>query len=300
MRGEQIAACRASWASTLDLTPTDLNGVDAVVVVKRTTPETLSMIKSYGIPLIYDPLDFWRQPKSRLRPRSRAQRMRSVAEVGPLFRAHFARYDPDLVICVTRKMAAGIASLGCRTEVIYHHADPRLPDMTEYQRQRADTGRDKTLLYFGNQAFLREWSGRIDAAARSLGARFVTLDSGKGSYHDPPVADAMIAVRGGRDGCWISRAWKSNVKAATAAALGLPLVAWREAAYEETAPEAHWFDDETSLKAAIAAALSPDARTVAQRFPVEAAADRFEAVIADLLDNRPVPPGDLASARNLV
>lgn len=284
MRGEQIAAQRASWRAALHLSKADLRDVDAVVVVKRTSAEAQSIIRSHGVPMIYDPLDFWRQPKRWFKPRSRAQKLTSADGARDLFRPHFATYDPDLVLCVTRQMADDLAPLGYRTEVLYHHADPRLPDAADYRATRQTQTDTKTLLYFGNGAFLRDWARHVHAVAQSLGVNFITLDSAGGGFRDPPVADAMIAVRGGRDGCWISRSWKSNVKAATAAQLGLPLVAWPEAAYRETAPDAYWFEDQTTLRDAIQAATQSDARGVSRRFTIEDAATRYEQVISDLLN----------------
>lgn len=286
MRGQQIAACRKDWHAVLAPSRHDLAGADAVVIVKRVALDTLAMIRETGLPIVYDPLDFWPQPKAWWRLSSRAQRIGSRDEAAMLFRDHFATYAPDLILSVTQKMADDLSVLGYPTATIYHHADPRLSDAESYARER--DGQAKALLYFGNRAYLREWRAIIDDAAKSAGARFMTLDPSKGGFARPPAANAMIAVRGGRDGCWISRSWKSNVKAATAAQLGLPLIAWPEAAYRETAPEAYWFEDRASLRTAVAEAMSAEARPVQHRFTAETAADAYERIIGELLDGKSV------------
>ncbi|MEM0945459.1 MAG: hypothetical protein AAGI70_16095, partial [Pseudomonadota bacterium] len=201
MRGEQIAACRDNWRASLAPSPEDLAEADAVVLVKRVAPGTLEMIRAAGLPVIYDALDFWPQPKARWRPRSRAQRIGSAAEALALFGDHFAALKPDLILCVTRQMAADLAPLGYPTEVIYHHADPRLPEAQTYASERP-AGR--SLIYLGNKVYLTEWEALITAAAEAEGVAFTTLDSSRGGFASPPPASAMIAVRGGRDGCWIS------------------------------------------------------------------------------------------------
>jgi len=239
MRGKQIADERPVWRAQLGITAKDLHGFDAVVVVKEVSPDILATIKSYGIPLIYDALDFWLQPKGWFRRRSPAQLLTRAEDARAYFRPFFEELGADLTIFVTQEMSKALADLGPRSEVIYHHSDPRLPSAEAYQKVPR-SNKKKRLLYFGKRRFLKEWERIAQRACASNNAEFVVQHVNKGPLADPLPADAMLAVRGGRDGCWVSRSWKSNIKAATAARLGLPLVAWPEASYLETAPNG-WY-----------------------------------------------------------
>lgn len=285
MRGEQIAAQRPEWRAIVDPSAEMISGYNALVVIKDVDDEILAAARTHHVPIIYDALDFWPQVKSPFLPPSKAQRLRSGDGVGALFRAHFARLTPDLIVCVTQRMAEDLATFGPPAVVIRHHADPRLPDAAAYRTSRP-VNDAKRVLYFGKSSFLREWAQIITEACRENGAEFAACDVGNSAYVSPPFADAMIAVRGGRDGCWISRNWKSNVKAATAAQLGLPLIAWPEAAYRETAPEAYWFTDRKELSEGIAAALGPDARRAVRRYTPADAALSYETAIETYLSEK--------------
>ncbi len=242
MRGEQIARQRTAWRAVPEAGPADLSGIAAVVLVKDGSDRLLRMVSARGGPVVYDALDFWPQPKRRRKRRSAAQRLTNAEDARSLFRPHFARIAPRLILCPTRAMHDDLAPLGWPVAVHHHHFDPRL--------EPGPGGARRTVLYHGHWAYLREWqwAGRLCRWRRE--ACFVSSDR-----VPPPPAEAMLAVRGGRHGSWIARRWKSNVKAATAMRLGLPFVAWPEAAYLETAPHAHFFTTIRELHAALAAAL---------------------------------------------
>ncbi|MEX2519975.1 MAG: hypothetical protein WD969_11645 [Paracoccaceae bacterium] len=274
MRGEQIAARRSAWRASLTPDRADLRRADALVVVKSADDDVLRTAREIGLPVIHDALDFWPQVKSALMPPSRAQRLRAAEDIGPALFYRFRRLSPALIICATDAMARDLADYPAPKAVVRHHADPRL------KPARAGlNGTAPRLLYFGKSVFLGEWNTRIARICQTLGAEFTPVDIGCGAWVPPPPASAMIAVRGGRDGSWLSRRWKSNVKAATAQALGLPFVAWPEAAYLETAPESYWFEDEASLTSAVSAALSPEARRLSRRFTAEDSAKELEAAV---------------------
>ncbi len=284
MRGQQIAAQHPSWRAALGITANELHGFDAVVVVKEVLPDVLATIKLYGIPLIYDAVDFWEQPKGLFRRRSAAQQLTRADDARAYFRPFFQQLNPNLTICVTQEMSKVLADLVSHTEVIYHHSDPRLP-IAEAYRQVSRSESEKRVLYFGKRRFLKEWGRTARRACAANGAELVAQNVTKRTFGHPAAADAMLAVRGGRDGCWLSRSWKSNVKAATAARLGLPLVAWPEASYLETAPNALWFTNESELVDAIRVALAAERHEhTPQGFDVERSATDFEAAAARMLD----------------
>lgn len=278
MRGEQTAATRPNWQASTAPTPSDLDACDALVVVRDPDHDVLTAARARRLPVVYDPLDFWRQRKPWWLPPSRAQRISGSAEARALFERYFRRLGPDLIVCVTKRMGEDL-SVFAPTAWLPHHADPRLPDAETY-RTGCDRAMARKVLYFGKRRFLREWEARIAAACARQDAELITCDIRRANYIHPPPAHAMVAVRGGRDGCWLSRNWKSNVKAATAAALGLPLIAWPEAAYVETAPDAYWFTSISELEAAIKAALGPGARAVSRRFTAEQTARAYESILA--------------------
>lgn len=274
MRGRQIADCRAEWRATAEPTRGDLLRADALVVIKDADEDVLRMARETGLPIIHDALDFWPQVKSSFLPPSRAQRLDAAEDVGPTLFGRLTRLSPALILCATATMARDLAAFPAPKAVVRHHADPRLRPAASQVRAAAPR-----LLYFGKRRFLGEWAERISRVCRKLGAEFLSMDIGGGAWTLPPPAAAMIAVRGGRDGSWISRRWKSNVKAATAQALGLPFVAWPEAAYLETAPESYWFEDEPTLTEAVSAAIAPDARRLSRGFTAEDSAAELEAAV---------------------
>lgn len=274
MRGRQIADCRAEWRATTEPTRAELLHADALVVVKDADEDVLRKAQNAGLPIIHDALDFWPQVKSTLLPPSRAQRIHGVEEVGPALFGRLRRFRPALILCATATMARDLAAFPAPKAVVRHHADPRLKPA----KAQAGAGA-RRLLYFGKRRFLGGWAGRISRVCQKLGAEFLAIDIGAGVWTPPPPAAAMIAVRGGRDGTWLSRRWKSNVKAATAQALSLPFIAWPEAAYLETAPESYWFQDEQSMAGAVSAALAPDARRLSHRFTPEESAAELEVAV---------------------
>jgi hypothetical protein len=85
---------------------------------------------------------------------------------------------------------------------------------------------------------------------------------------------------------WVSRRWKSNIKAAVALRLGLPFVAWPEAGYVETHPGAFWFTNILEMHRAIGKALSTEPTAPDDRFAVEACATELEIILSELIHDR--------------
>lgn len=244
MRGEQMAAARPEWRAIANATKKDCEGCDAVVVVKHITDAGLAALKDWGGPVLYDALDFWnQQPSTRENPNP-AQTIDNAEAARELFRPDFERIDPDIILCPTAAMARDLAPLGWQTEVHYHHVDPRLLDTPP------GPGGRKRVLYHGKRKHFGFWKWVARISCRLHGAEFITSNGPQ-----PAPADVMLAARAGRHGTWLSRSWKSNIKAATAMRVGVPFVAWPEAAYTETCPDGLWFTSPWGLHRAIGKAL---------------------------------------------
>lgn len=264
MRGAQMASARAEWKAVANATREDAEGMDVVIIVKRIEDESLRALKAWNGPLVYDPLDFWpRRPP-----------IWSVDEARLLVRPLLERIDPDLILCPVQQMADEIALLGWETRVLYHHYDPRL------QQVGIEQGGRRRLVYHGEEAELGWWKRAAQISCFLHGAEFVISN---GPW--PAPGDAMLAVR--RSKRWISRRWKSNVKAAVALKLGIPFVAWPEPAYFETHPSAFWFRNIFEMHRAIGKALASDWAKPDERFSLDACAGALEIILEELLTDLP-------------
>lgn len=266
MRGEQMAATRDAWKAVPDATDDDLQHIDAVVIVKRVSDECLRRIKAWGGPIIYDALDFWPQGKRGTDFDWSHHNMISSAD------QIFRRIDPYLILCPTKAMANDIRLLGWKTEVLYHHYDPRL-------KNNPVSVRRKTVVYHGAREHLGWWKNAIRLSCIIHGAR-LTFSNGS----QPAPANVMIAVRSERP--YLSRRWKSNVKAAIALKLGLPFVAWPEAGYVETYPSAFWFTNIIGMHRSLGRALMTTLQTPDESFSISACADRLEKIVQEMLCER--------------
>jgi hypothetical protein len=111
------------------------------------------------------------------------------------------------------------------------------------------------------------------------GAKFITSNGPQ-----PAPGHVLLGVR--RAYPWISRRWKSNIKAAVALKLGLPFVAWPEAGYRETHPSAFWFTNFFEMHRAIGKALAAEPAAPDDRFSVEACATELENILRDFISSR--------------
>ena len=273
MRGEQMAAVRPQWRALPNATKDDFQDCDAVVIVKHISDAGLADLKAWGGPIVYDTLDFWsQQPSTRSNPNP-AQDIDNAAAARSLFQPIFARIDPDIILCPTAAMKHDLAPLGWKTEVFYHHFDPRLA------ADEVDHHRRKRVLYHGKRKHLGIWAIAARISCWIHGAEF-KMSNGP----QPLPADVMLAARAGRHGTWLSRSWKSNVKAAMAGRLGVPFVAWPEAAYTETHPQGLWFTSPWGMHRALGKALKMERQAPETvLYSVEWCADRLERIIGEHL-----------------
>jgi hypothetical protein len=267
MRGEQIAATRAEWKAVPHATRHDAQGMDAVVIVKKIMDPSLAEMKAWGGPLVYDALDFWRQRRHLWQT---TPPLRNLDDARAMIWPVMARIDPDLVLCPTARMASDLEPLGWPTRLHYHHFDPRLEPV------QLEGRRKKRVIYHGRAGHLGIWRSFARLSCFLHGAEFVTSNGPQ-----PEHGDVLLAVRRGRP--WVSRRWKSNIKAAVAMKLGLPFVAWPEAGYLETHPAAFWFKNPLQMHRAIGRALRSGPTKPDDSFSVERCADRLETVLEELL-----------------
>jgi hypothetical protein len=273
MRAEQMAATRPDWKAVPHATRKDAEGMDAVVIVKSIRDENLAELKAWGGPVVYDPLDFWRQRRNPWKRWARKNRLKDIADARAMAAAHFARIDPDLILCPTRAMVEDITPLGWKVGLLYHHYDPRIGDMAP------PAGKRRRVVYHGRPEHLGWWLVAVYLSCFVHGVKFVTSNGPQ-----PPPGHVLLGVR--RAYPWISRRWKSNIKAAVALRLGLPFVAWPEAGYRETHPSAFWFTNVFEMHRAIGKALAADPAAPDDRFSVEACATELENILRDFIANR--------------
>jgi hypothetical protein len=267
MRAEQIAATRADWKAIPHATRRDARGMDAVVIVKHIEDQPLSEMKAWGGPLVYDALDFWRQKR---RLWETKPPLRTLEDARAMARPVIARIDPDLVLCPTARMARDLEPLGWPTRLYYHHYDPRLEPAQSAARTR------KRVVYHGRATHLGIWHSFARLSCLLHGAEFVTSNGPQ-----PEHGDVLLAVRRSRP--WVSRRWKSNIKASVALKLGLPFVSWPEAGYQETHPTAFWFKNPLQMHRAIGQALQRGPTEPDDSFSVARCADRLETILDELL-----------------
>ncbi len=150
-----------------------------------------------GTPLIWDVLDWWKQPEENARPLAGhiAAVQAQAREIG----------NPTL-IGATQAMADDIGGI-----YIPHHSRPGLTPAPI--RERATT-----VVYEGTKKYLGSWHRAIESACAEMDLTFVI---------NPPdlrEADIVVAFRGEQWDGAICRRWKSGVKYVNAIAVGRPML----------------------------------------------------------------------------
>lgn len=268
MRAEQIAACRPDWLAVNTPTLEQIEAAEAIVVVKRAKPGLANLLRGSGKALVWDALDFWQQPEDGLKVQNTADAQALVVSWCEMLR-------PRAIIAATQAMAEDLRGFAEQVVCIYHHA--RLNTIIRPP--------GNVLHYDGMARYLGGWGALAELATMRIGWRFDIA---------PPDVDAgaLLAVRDGAHGSWLARRWKSNVKAVNAIALGLPFIAWPDAAYLETVPEGLglWFTNETEFyeqvqmlkRAEIFSRASAAAEKVREDFSLPAIVNRYENLLASL------------------
>lgn len=274
MRGVEMASAKEGWKAIPFAKKHDLRGMDAVVIVKRITEETLEIIRQWGGPFLYDALDFWRQTLDDFN-------ISSLDDIRRVFHTRFLYAAPHVVLCTNKLMAEDIASLGFKTQVHYHHYDPRL--------QPYSSTMPNTILYWGRIEYLGEWHKIMTKTCKKMGKKFLYHRGNNPIMNKPHLnAAAMFAVRGGNHGTWLAKRWKSGIKGITAARLGIPFIAQQEQSYMEQCPHRLFtFHDEDELERAILLAFAEKDKdyitTPSLEYSLENCANKLENIIKEAM-----------------
>lgn len=228
--GEAIGA-------TVEAKATNVDGFDALVLVKRRIPETIEACRRAGVPLILDLVDGWPQPNGNAWPRDICMAW---------LKAHVATIKPAAIVAATGVMEADCAALGVPVLALPHHARPGL---------RRNPIREKVLAvgYEGAERHLGKWLTWLQFECSRRGWTF--------HVNPPELADVDIVVALRELTGYAPRHWKSNVKLANAQASGTPIICNREAGYRETAAGVeYWADTEEEVSLALDALTSLEVR----------------------------------------
>ena len=271
-RAEQIAAQRPDWTASLAL-----GQADVVVVTKH--PDEAWSDELRNRKWVWDCLDFWMQPHDDvLNPTGRIATKRFLATVQHL--------RPSGVIFPTQAMREDLSAVlpeGVEVEVIPHHWKPGLSPSPIAERVTV-------IGYEGDPQYLGEWKSIFERLAAQMGAAFVI------NPHDLSQADILVAARGKTFRSWMTRRWKSGVKAANAIGAGIPGLMMDEAGTLEVARDGGVlvFEDVDELAERLQLLADPENRrklvesaTHRQSLSVEASADKFATFLTRVHEAQP-------------
>jgi len=239
MRGRQMADAMGGPAVARCATRAhqiDWSWPEVIVLVKRAAEVWWKETGKIGIPVIWDVLDYWKQPRDN--SQGPAWHLARTAQVQ---RESGAR----LVIGATQAMATAIGGV-----YLPHHSRLGL-------RPKPIRPRVELVAYDGSPRYLGSWKGAIERACDRLGMRFVI---------NPPdirEADLLVAFRGDEWDGWACREWKSGVKYVNAIAAGRPILTQGCAAFGEIQPAGAVVERPGDLVTALQTMAAYDVRQMA-------------------------------------
>lgn len=260
MRGQQLGAAMGARVTT-NPSDADWRWADLCVLVKMHGAKFAPAAHRYGVPIVWDALDFWRQPADNQSDEKRAK---------ALLQAQITAIKPALVVCATQAMADA-----CGGVYLPHHCWAGL----ESTPARVDV---QTVAYEGNALYLGRWRHELEESCKARGWNFVI---------NPPdlrQADIIVALRDGPWDGWICREWKSGVKVVNAIAAGRPVVSQMTAAFAELKPVGFRVDTIADLDVALASCALKSIRDLsasqvqARALNVQQAAARYQAILASV------------------
>lgn len=205
MRGKQLGAAIGARYMVRPRKK-DWSWADVVVLVKRAYENHWKQASALQVPVVWDVLDFWMQPRDN--DRSEADLVREVEIAAQSFK-------PSVLIGATKSMAKAIGGV-----YLPHHSRIGLYAMPP----RKDL---KVVAYEGNERYLDHWRPKLESACKRMGLSFVVNPA------DLTQADLLVAFRGGEWDGWACRHWKSGVKFVNAVAAGRPILSqWSDGARE--------------------------------------------------------------------
>lgn len=269
MRGLQLGAAIGARVTSAP-TAVDWAWADGVVLIKRAGADHAAQAHNAKVPIIWDAVDFWRQPlqNGATEDGARAMLLSTIRAM-----------QPALVIGATEAMAKA-----CGGVYLPHHSWSGLTPTPARERVQM-------VAYEGNALYLGRWHARLETACRARGWTFAVNPS------DLRRADMLVAFRDGPWDGWICREWKSGVKAVNAIAAGRPLLSQASAAVRELRPGGSIVETAADLDAALdywsAADVRADyvrhAETLAAGLTIEAVAARYSAILEQVTRKVSVP-----------
>jgi len=222
IRGEQLGAALGARVTSVPRAA-DFVWADVVVLVKHAGAAFAEAVHRARKPLVWDALDFWRQPEENGLDESQAR---------ALLQKQIATIRPSLTIGATEAMAAA-----CGGVYLPHHS---------WQGLSPTPARDvvTTVVYEGKRKHLGRWGKAVQSECARRGWAFVI---------NPPdlrVADIIVAFRDGPWDGWMCQQWKSGVKLVNAIAAGRPVATQPSAAASELYPDGSFIESPEDLSAA--------------------------------------------------
>lgn len=262
MRGLQLGSVLGARATSAP-TSADWQWADLVVLVKHAGQRFAAAAHAAGVPIVWDALDFWRQPTD--------NGLDETAARG-LLQAQIAIIKPALTIGATQAMADAAAGA-----YLPHHSWKGL----EPVQARAD-GR-LCVVYQGNALFLGAWKQPLIEACLRRG--WVVEFNPVGELW---TADIIVALREGPWDGWMCRQWKSGVKLVNAIAAGRPVITQDSAAMAELGGPGTVISSISELDAALDRWTSLNARrealencrALAPALRLPAVAERYRTILA--------------------
>jgi len=260
MRGRQLGAQLGATVTSAPIAD-DWAEADVVVLVKRAAWAYAAHAHARGIPIVWDALDFWRQP---------AENGLTAVAARQILAAAIAQIRPALVIGATKAMAEAAGG-----EYLPHHGWAGL-EPTEARIAVTRVG------YDGSQQYLDHWRAALECACRDRGWTFCV------NPPDLSTMDILVSLRGGAWDGWICRQWKSGVKVVNAMLAGRPVIAQHCAAMEELWPSGSTVETEAELAAALDFWADADrrrmvvesSRAIAEAYSLRAVAETYRGHLA--------------------
>ena len=237
MRGQQLGAALGARVVNAP-TPADWCWADVAVLIKRAALAHAKAARLAGVSVIWDALDFWRQP---------ADNDKSESDARQLLASHVRDIAPILSIGATRAMADALGGV-----YLPHHTWPGLTGSPVRSVV-------EVVGYEGNASYLGTWRKALERACARRGWRLVI---------NPPDLrdlDIIVALRDGQWDGWMCREWKSGVKIGNAIAAGRPLITQASAAQRELAPVGTLIETVEELEGALDVWSPAAARALALR-----------------------------------
>jgi hypothetical protein len=243
IRGKQIGRALGARVSSKP-NANDWEWADVVVLVKHASEQYGAEAKASGARLIWDVLDWWKQPEENQTP---------ILDIIRKVQQQQEQLPDVTLIAATKDMADELGGV-----CIPHHSRPGLKPASVPKWARV-------VAYEGTKKYLGSWGKALATECHALGLEFVI------NPPDLSVADIVVAFRGEQWDGPICRRWKSGVKIANAMAIGRPILTQPSAASIELSPIGTFMDDPMYLDGSLEFWLDYDNRVATAKQSIEPA-----------------------------